>query len=174
MTRVAVVGNGGSGKTWFAMRLGAALDVPVVHLDLYRWDAEGSRRDDDAFGSEVRRALAEPSWVADGNYLGTLTDRLSRADLVVFLDLPGVVCLAGVLGRRVRNRGRRVEDPSHRDRFDAAFVRYVLSYNRSMRPRVLAQLSAADCRVTRVRSRRGARLLLKSLASGSEVSREWS
>jgi adenylate kinase family enzyme len=160
VTRVAVVGNGGSGKTWLALRLSEALHVPVIHLDLYRYDAEGQRRDDDAFVDEVRAALSEPSWVADGNYLGTLGDRVSRADVVVFLDLPAVVCLVGVMSRRARNRGRRVEDAGHVDRFDAAFVRYVLSYGFSMRPRLLAQLAQAPCRVVRVRSRRQARALV--------------
>jgi adenylate kinase family enzyme len=157
--RVAVVGNGGSGKTWLALRLAEALHVPVVHLDLYRYDAEGHRRDDETFVEDVRRRLDEPSWVADGNYLGTLADRLSRADVVVFLDLATVVCLAGVIARRARNRGRRVEDAGHVDRFDAGFLRYVLTYNRSMRPRLLAQLADAHVRVVRVRSRRQARAL---------------
>jgi adenylate kinase family enzyme len=160
VTRVAVVGNGGSGKTWLAVRLSEALHVPVIHLDLYRYDAEGQRRDDDTFVDEVREKLNEPSWVADGNYQGTLGDRVSRADVVVFLDLPAVVCLVGVLSRRVRNRGRRVEDAVHVDRFDAAFVRYVLSYGFSMRPRLLAQLAQAQCRVVRVRNRRQARALV--------------
>jgi adenylate kinase family enzyme len=160
VTRIAVVGNGGSGKTWLALRLADALHVPVIHLDLYRYDAEGRRRDDDTFVNEVQRKLDEPSWVADGNYLGTLGDRLSRADVVVFLDLPAVVCLVGVLARRVRNKGRRVEDAVHVDLFGAAFVKYVLTYDISMRPLVLAQLAEAQCRVVRVRSRRQARALL--------------
>ncbi len=163
MTRVVVVGNGGSGKTWLAVRLSEALHVPVIHLDLYRYDAEGQRRDDDMFIDEVRRRLDEPSWVADGNYLGTLGDRLSRADVVVFLDRAAVVCLAGVMTRRVRNRGGRVEDPSHVDRFDAAFVRYVLTYGLSMRPRLLAELAAAPCRVVHIHSRRQARALVRQM-----------
>jgi len=160
VTRIAVVGNGGSGKTWLALRLSDVLRVPAIHLDLYRYDAEGQRRDDDTFLDEVQRKLNETSWVADGNYLGTLGDRLSRADVVVFLDLPAVVCLVGVLARRLRNKGRRVEDAGHVDRFGAAFVRYVLTYDTSMRPRLLAQLTRAQCRVVRVRSRRQTRALL--------------
>ncbi len=165
MTRVAVVGNGGSGKTWLSLRLGEALQVPVIHLDLYRYDAHGFRRDDEAFPDEVRRRLDEPSWVADDNYLGTLDDRLSRADLVVFLDRPAIVCRAGVIMRRLRHRGRRVEDATQVDRFDSGFMRYVLTYNSSMRPRLLAQFVEAPCRVIRVRSRRQARTFLRSLAT---------
>lgn len=75
MTRVAVVGNGGSGKTWLALRLAAALQVPAIHL-----------------------------------------------------VLP-----------------------------DLGLVRYVASYRRRMRPRMVATLSTATCPVVRLRSRRRVR-----------------
>ena len=169
MTPIAVVGNGGSGKTWLALRLGDVLHVPVIHLDLYRYDAEGRRRDDDTFVDEVQRKLDEPSWVADGNYMSTLGDRLSRADVVVFLDRPAVLCLVSVLTRRIRNKGRRVEDATHADRFDRGFVRYVLGYRRQMRPRVQASLAASTCPVVHVRTRRQARAFLDHVAALGQI-----
>jgi adenylate kinase family enzyme len=160
VTRVAVVGNGGSGKTWLALRLADALHIPVIHLDLYRYDASGIIRSDKVFRREVRERLTgTPDWVADGNYLGTMDDRLALADLVVLLDLPVVVCLAGVLGRQVRHRGRRVEDASHTDRFDRGFVYYVATFRHQMRPRVLARLVASGRPVIRARTRRQVRTL---------------
>ena len=165
MTRVAVVGNGGTGKTWLALRLADALHLPVIHLDLHRYDSSGTNRSDEVFRREVRERITEtPDWVADGNYLGTLEERLALADVVVFLDLPDLVCLVGVLARRVRHRGRRVEDAAHTDRFDPGFVRYVVSYRREMRPRVLATLAAASCPVVRVRTRREVRALADQVA----------
>ena len=166
MTRVAVVGNGGSGKTWLALRLGAALRVPVVHLDLYRYDSVGDLRPRRAFRDEVHAQLADsPGWVADGNYLGTMDERLALADVVIFLDVPVLVCIAGVVGRQLRHRGRRIEDASHADRFDRGFVYYVLTFRRQMRPRVLDALKAAPCPVIRVRTRRQARELASQVAA---------
>jgi hypothetical protein len=165
VTRVAVVGNGGSGKTWLALRLAAALRVPVIHLDLHRYDSYGTIRPHAAFRDEVHsRLIDSPDWVADGNYLGTMDERLALADVVVLLDLPVVVCLAGVLGRQVRHRGRRVEDASHADRFNGGFAYYVLTFRRQMRPRVLAALAAASCPVVRVRTRRQVRALADQVA----------
>jgi adenylate kinase family enzyme len=165
VTRIAVVGNGGSGKTWLTLRLAAAMHLPVIHLDLYRYDASGALRSDEAFRGEVRERLdGSRDWIADGNYLGTLDDRLVLADQVVFLDLPVVACLAGVVGRRARHRGRRLEDPTHVDRFDRGFAYYVLTFGREMRPRVLDRLAASSLPVIRVRTRQDARMLADQVA----------
>jgi adenylate kinase family enzyme len=166
VTRIAVVGNGGSGKTWLALRLADVLHVPAIHLDLYRYDSTGAIRTDDVFRREVCDRLTEaPEWVADGNYLSTLRQRLTLADVVIFLDLPVLVCLGGVLARRIRHRGRRIENDTHTDRFDRGFVRYVLSYGREMRPRILASLASSTCSVVHVRTRRQARALVDRVAA---------
>ena len=59
---------------------------------------------------------------------------------------------------------RRVEDAAHTDRFDPGFVRYIVSYRREMRARVLATLAAASCPVVRVRTRRQVRALADHVA----------
>ena len=165
MTRVAIVGNGGSGKTWLSLRLADALHVPAVHLDLYRYDASGNVRPRPVFRREVNDSLVRSAdWVADGNYLGAIDDRLALADVVIHLDLPVLVCLAGVLGRRLRHRGRRAEDPAHVDRFDLGFVYYILTFRRQMRPRLLAALGDSTVQVLHVRTRRQARALADRVA----------
>jgi adenylate kinase family enzyme len=166
VTRIAVVGNGGSGKTWLALRLSDVLHVPAIHLDLYRYDSAGAIRSDEVFRLEVRDRLTEtPEWVADGNYLNALQERLALADVVVFLDLPDLVCLGGVLTRQLRHTGRRLEDATHVDRFNRGFVRYVLTYRRDMRPRVLASLASSTCPVVYVRTRRQARAFVDRVAA---------
>jgi len=75
-----------------------------------------------------------------------------------------LVCLGGVLTRRLRHRGRRLEDATHTDRFDREFVRYVLTYSREMRPRLLTVLSDTNVPVVHVRTRRQARALADQVA----------
>ncbi len=57
--RIAVIGCGGSGKTHLARRLGALLNVPVIHLDAVYYDTTTAR------GTRCRRRgspLSKKSW----------------------------------------------------------------------------------------------------------------
>ena len=71
----------------------------------------------------------------DGNYSSTLAARLSRADTVVFLDMPTALCLWRVLCRTLRHLmdiGRTRDDMAKGclERSDWPFLKYVYSYRR--------------------------------------------
>jgi adenylate kinase family enzyme len=98
--RIAVIGVSGNGKTTFARRLAAQLDVPYTELDalchLPGW-VEAS--DEELRGAVVRAMGASDGWVLDGSYerkIGNVV--FDRADTVVWLDQP----LPLVLWRLVR------------------------------------------------------------------------
>jgi adenylate kinase family enzyme len=95
MHRVAVIGCGGAGKTVLARRLGETLGLPVIHAD---FDRPG-------WGDAHAELIARDEWVIDAMRLGTLDERLARADTVVFVDRGTVACLWGILKRRLRYRG---------------------------------------------------------------------
>jgi adenylate kinase family enzyme len=76
----------------------------------------------------------------DGNYGGSLSLRLPRADTVIWLDYPRHVCLRRVLVRTARNVGR-VRDGLPEgcpERFNVEFLRYIWNFNAVHRPRLLA------------------------------------
>jgi hypothetical protein len=56
----------------------------------------------DDFAERRRKLVARPRWLIEGNYASTLPIRLVPADTVIFLDLPAITCLAGILQRRWR------------------------------------------------------------------------
>jgi adenylate kinase family enzyme len=66
MTRVAIIGNGGGGKSTLAKRMGAALGLPVYTVDDVQWQPGWARTP----AAEVARRhaawLQEPSWIIDG------------------------------------------------------------------------------------------------------------
>lgn len=141
MQRIAIVGCGGSGKTRLARHLGAALGVPVIHLDALYYDDGWRPAAPARFAADQRAAVAAPAWVIDGNYASTLPIRLAAADTVVLLDLPAATCLWGIAQRRSRHRGGQRPQEGVFDRVTIDFVRYVVGYRRRMRPRVLGAVA---------------------------------
>jgi adenylate kinase family enzyme len=161
MRRVMLIGSGGAGKSTLAVRLGARLGLPVVHLDARHWHPGWVPTPDAEWRREVAALAAGPAWIMDGNYGGTLDLRLAAADTVVFLDLPRRVCLWRVLTRTARHVGRSRADmgagcPERLDRAYLEFLRWVWSYPAARRPGVLRRLAALPptTRVVRLRSQR--------------------
>ena len=109
MRRISVVGSSGSGKTTFARQLATKLQIPHVELDGLFWNADWTHADDETFRARVDAATATDAWVADGNYARTRDIVLSRADTVVWLDLPLGTCLGRILRRTARRARTREE-----------------------------------------------------------------
>ena len=99
--RVWIVGPPGSGKSTIADILAARLSCPVVHLDEIFWLPGWQICDPIEFRETVDAATAGPSWVVDGNYQFVRRPFLSRADRVLWLDLPLWLCLPRLLWRCV-------------------------------------------------------------------------
>ena len=84
LRRVHVIGGMGTGKTFLARRLGAAISAPVVEMDL---------------GFDLQATLAKDRWVTEGVYLWQVEPILDAADTVVWLDLPYRTCVRRVVVR---------------------------------------------------------------------------
>lgn len=110
MQRVMVVGTSGVGKTTLSRAIGAALGLPVVHLDTMAWQEGWVRRPVADFEAELDAAMAADAWVVDGNYIKSLPQRAAAADTLVLIDLPLSHCLVRVFGRWWRNRGKQRPD----------------------------------------------------------------
>ena len=144
MRRVLVIGSGGAGKSTLAAEIGAALGLPVLHLDALYWRAGWVPTPEAEWRARVAELVARDAWVMDGNYGGTLDVRLAACDAVVFLDLPRWLCLARVLRRRLRHAGGARPDmaPGCPEQLSWAFVRWIWSYPRRRRPAILRRLAA--------------------------------
>ncbi|MEZ0067240.1 adenylate kinase family enzyme [Streptacidiphilus sp. MAP12-20] len=162
MKRIALIGCGGSGKTWLSKQLGELVDAPVTHLDAVYYDDGWNALDKEKFAAIQEELVSAPAWVIEGNYAGTLPIRLARADTVIFLDLTARVCLWGIAQRRLRYGGGQNDATGVYDRITWSFLRYVWQYRTTMAPRVtqLIQSHAGDATVHHVTSRRQARALL--------------
>lgn len=166
--RVLVIGAGGAGKSTFARELGARTGLPVVHLDRMYWRPGWIESPKEEFRAALADVLAQPAWILDGNYSGTIAMRVAACDTIVWLDLPRVVCLAGVIERRVRHRGRARDDVGEGcpERLTWEFVRWIWDYPTRNAPKVEALLAHArddGKRVVRLRSRRAMARALSAL-----------
>ena len=147
MERIAIVGCGGSGKTYLARELAERLDLPLTHLDAVYYDRDWNPRDDAGFRLLQAELVARPRWIIEGNYAATLPVRIAAADTVILLDLPARTCLLGVLQRRRRFGSGQNPALGVYNRINWNFIRYILGYRRAMLPRVrrmIAERQASD------------------------------
>ena len=97
MKRILIIGSGGAGKTTLARQLGKLLDLPVVHLDALYWQPGWTETPKQVWNDKIQDLLLQDSWVMDGNYGGTLDQRIVAADTIIFLDISRLTCLFRVI-----------------------------------------------------------------------------
>uniref|UniRef100_A0AAU1M326 Topology modulation protein n=1 Tax=Streptomyces sp. NBC_00148 TaxID=2903626 RepID=A0AAU1M326_9ACTN len=139
MRKVAIVGCGGSGKSHVARELGRILDAPVTHLDAAFYDDEWNALPRDKFTDVQRELVSQPRWVIDGNYNSTLQVRLEACDTVVLMDVSTVAALYGIFSRQLRHGAGHKGNGVH-NRIHWGVIKYVATYRRKMRPRVMANI----------------------------------
>lgn len=167
MKKVALIGCGGSGKTFLSKQFASLIDAPVTHLDAVYYDEEWNTLSKEKFAATQEDLVEAATWVIEGNYAGTMPIRLRAADTVIFLDIPPAVCLWGLAQRRLRYGGGQNDSTGVYDRISWNFVRYVWGYRKTMAPRVRDLISehATEATVHVVTSRRQARALLDRIGA---------
>ena len=140
MRRIAVVGSGGAGKTTFSRRIGDVLALPVIHLDHHFWKPGWTETPRDEWRRMQEEMVAADRWVIDGNYGGTMEIRFARADTIIVLDYPRVLCMARALRRSVLAFGQETQAPGCPERVDPGFYRWIWDYPAQGKARMMAKL----------------------------------
>ncbi|MEU6797094.1 topology modulation protein [Nonomuraea wenchangensis] len=166
MNRVAVVGSGGSGKSYVARELGCLLGAPVTHLDAVYYDDEWNPLPPEKFEAVQRKLVAASRWVIDGNYNSSLHVRLEACDTVVMMDVPTRIALWGIFSRQLRHGAGQYTSGVY-NRIHWGVITYVATYRRRMRPKVLAKIDelAAGKPVVFLTSRAETRRWLEQVAA---------
>src|SRR2546430_15578157 len=89
MQRIAVIGNGGGGKSTLARELGRHLSLPVYEVDEVQWLSGWRRAPLDAVAQTLEGWAADDAWIIDGfgPWRG-IDRRVGRADTIGYVDLP--------------------------------------------------------------------------------------
>ena len=158
--RIMIVGQPGSGKSWLARQLGARLALPVYHIDHIHWQSGWVERDRAEKDRLCLAVEALPAWIFEGGHSATYANRVVRADLLIWLDMPLPLRLWRVTRRCLTGLGRNRPDlpegcPERLVNLPE-FWGFIWRTRRTARAR-MAQLMAeapAGLRVLHLRSRR--------------------
>ena len=146
MRRVSIIGCSGSGKSRLAVELGSLLGLPVVHLDAVHWRPGWERPPKEEWRRRHGEFLRADAWILDGNYGGTMEERIAASDTVILLAPSRATCLIRAFRRSLRRWGRRRPDlaPGCREQLPSVeFLRWIWSYNRTHLPSMLRRLEEA-------------------------------
>ncbi len=166
--KILVIGSGGSGKSTFSRVLGGQLGIPVIHMDALYWQPDWVEPEKPDWQARVEAFIQREQWVMDGNYSGTLAQRLAACDTAIFLDLPRLLCLSRAISRGFRYLGQTRPDMAEgcpEQLPSLEFLRWIWNYPERSRPRVVALLEAHrhERRIIFLRSRREVRQFLAEL-----------
>lgn len=171
-SRVLVAGTSGSGKTTLALRIGAVLDLPHTEIDALFHGPKWTPRP--TFEQDVDAYTSEPRWITEWQYPTVRELLATRAELLVWLDLPRHVVMRQVIKRTVRRRRTNEElwngnvegplrtiftDPEH-------IIRWAWTSHHVMRARIQAVPELyPDLVVVRLRSHAEANRWLRQLGA---------
>jgi adenylate kinase family enzyme len=170
MTRVAIIGNAGGGKSVLARHLGRTLALPVHSIDDVQWEPGWTRAPAGRVEDAQRAWLREGRWIIDGwGSWELIAERFEAADTIVFIDFPLHVHYRWAMRRQVESMlGLRRDWPP---RGCAAWpvtrelLRVMRYVHAEARPRLVAMTShpRLASRVVRLRSPRELRAWRRSV-----------
>ncbi len=174
--RVMIVGGPGSGKSTLARALGQRLGLPVFHMDQIHWQENWVARRMTEKLQMARAVEEQETWVFEGGMSVTYGNRMRRADLLVWLDLPVALRLWRVTKRLFRHLGKTRPDlPDgcverlHPETL--AFYRYIWTSRHRARRKIadLIETAPEDLAVVHLQSPQEVRAWLRGLDAGQSA-----
>jgi adenylate kinase family enzyme len=126
--RIMVCGPSNAGKSTLAAAIGSRLELPVVHLDRFQHfpNTDWVARPKADFVRLHDAAILEDAWVMDGNYSGSIPQRLARATGIILLHDNRWANFARYLRRTLFQRERAGHLEGARDSIKWEMIRWIL------------------------------------------------
>ncbi len=120
--------------------------LPLIHLDQEYYYPGWQEPTKAKWVEKMQLLLSRDRWIIDGNYGGTMVQRIAKADTIIFLDRSRWTCLYRVLKRVIIHHGQVRPDsaPGCPERFDWDFIKYVYRFQKDKKPTLLKHLAQVD------------------------------
>lgn len=169
MSRVAVFGNAGGGKSTLARRLAELTGLPLHVIDMMQFRPGGAPVPHDEYLAAHAALLGQDRWIIDGfGSVASAWERFAAADTLVYVDLPLLTHYRWVTRRFVKGLVANPEGWPERSPLWASTLsgyRVVGSCHRTLTPRyrTLVAESAHAKRVHHLRSSGEIRSFLRTV-----------
>lgn len=133
--RICILGPSGSGKSTLAVAIAQSRGMEAVHLDRLHHlpNTDWVPRPPAEFATLHDAAIMGECWAMDGNYLGLLAQRLSRATGFILLDLSTAISLYRYIRRCWFERDRRGALEGGRDTVKWSMIHHIVVAARASR-----------------------------------------
>lgn len=168
MQRILILGSPGTGKSTLAKKLSHTLQLPLYHLDQLFFE-ENWVINRDVYTRSLQTILKQDQWIIDGNYVGSLSERLICSDTVIYLDYPTSTALLGVTKRYFKYKHTTRPDmaPGCVEKLRLSFLFYVLTFKRKKKQKTFTTLETKHIPVYIFKSRKETNAFLNSLAANN-------
>jgi adenylate kinase family enzyme len=170
--RILVIGCSGGGKSTLSQKIALRFGLPYTSIDRdVLWLPGWEQRSKSEQLSLIRELIAQDRWIMDGTNPSTFDIRVPRSDVILWVRMPRLVNVWGILSRWIRYLGRTRPEmaPGCPEKMGWQFFRFVWTWEQKFAPRVLAGLEkhAVGKPVLVLKSRREMRDLLDLIGAGA-------
>ncbi len=149
----------------------SSLDISTLsYISIDRdilWLPGWQQRDRAEQRQRILERIAAERWVMDGTGPSTFDLRVPRSDVVIWVRMPRLLCIWGVLSRWLRYFGRTRPEmaPGCIEKVDWEFIEFIWAFEQKFSPRIVAGLAehGPDVPVLQLKSRRQVQGLLDLL-----------
>ncbi|TXH81798.1 MAG: AAA family ATPase [Rhizobium sp.] len=166
--RILVMGCSGGGKSTLSLKVAARFGLAYISIDRdVLWLPGWVERSKDEQRAILASRVQGERWIMDGTNPSTFDVRLPRTDLVIWVRMPRLLCVWGVISRWIKWIGRTRPEmaPGCIEKVDWEFLRFIWTFEKKFTPYVLAGLAAhgPEVPVLQLKSRGEMRQLLDLL-----------
>ena len=137
MKRILIIGCPGSGKSYFAKRLGEITKLPVIHMDNIYWKKDKTSISKEELMKKLQPYLEKDEWIIDGSYFNRVPERFMLADYIIIMNFNRFSATHRILKRTRKYKGIQRDDMAEgcKDRFNLSFICWSMFGSRSKKRR---------------------------------------